>query len=425
MKLYYEYNLEGLPSHFCSSDNSVEYFFSYDAQKRLSCIKDQKESKHCFFYDDAGNLIQETLPNGNVISYEYDLKGNRIVKTLSDASKIRYKYEDGLLRAVERIAADGSVAYTHTYDQYALKLPLEETLLDRAGKLTKRYDKEGKLRVVEANHYKETIPNQGWNSLRQILKRVIVDCKGTQDYHCTYNHLGKIVRENEMSYSYHSSGDLHAKNHITYTYNRENQLVQAGAKQLQYDGDGNLIFDGDAQYFYDAADRLVSVKKGKYQVYYTYDAFNRRLTTFIQKFKGHQYCSYLYDGLQEIACYSKGDAETVCIPGLQGNVAIELKGVPYAPVSGCLGSINALLNHTGHLAEGYHYTALGEENIFDAAGKAKQPINPWRYLQNRFDKETGLYYVNGRYYNPGLGIFLSKEPISAMKNLPEKIFPEI
>jgi RHS repeat-associated protein len=35
----------------------------------------------------------------------------------------------------------------------------------------------------------------------------------------------------------------------------------------------------------------------------------------------------------------------------------------------------------------------------------------YRYAGDRYDNETGLYYVNARYYNPNLGRFLQTDPI--------------
>ena len=36
-------------------------------------------------------------------------------------------------------------------------------------------------------------------------------------------------------------------------------------------------------------------------------------------------------------------------------------------------------------------------------------INPYRYRSYRYDTETGLYYLNSRYYNPEWGRFINAD----------------
>ena len=41
-------------------------------------------------------------------------------------------------------------------------------------------------------------------------------------------------------------------------------------------------------------------------------------------------------------------------------------------------------------------------------------INPIRYRGYYYDKETGLYYLNARYYDPKLGRFISPDTFSIL-----------
>lgn len=413
IKLLYNYK-QGLLNTCIASDNSIFYTYSYDSQNRLIEIYDQvAKKKHTFSYDAFNRLEEEVFPNGLAIKNEYDFNGNKTVTTLPDGSKIRYTYSFGMLQAIERVTASGAISYSHTYNKYNLSgLPLEETLLDRAGKLTKNYDKLGKLCFVEANHFNESIPNDGWDPLRKIVKKVVHDAKGKLESTFKYNHLGQIIYEKDIhshSYLHHSSGNLFAKDDLSFSYNDLNQAVQIGKKQLSYDLDGNLLTDGQTQYSYDALGRLISIKKGKLDISYIYDAFGRRLTKLIKSFKGEQQLEYLYDGNDEIGCYNKGHPSEICIRGANGIVAIELQEKHYAPITDCSGNISALLSNAGHLVEGYHYSKYGDEVVIDSKGKVKHPISPWRFSSKRCDKETGLYSINGRFYSTELGLFITKK----------------
>lgn len=50
---------------------------------------------------------------------------------------------------------------------------------------------------------------------------------------------------------------------------------------------------------------------------------------------------------------------------------------------------------------------LGVKSLKDTVGVK----NPYRYRGYRYDNETGLYYLNSRYYNPELGRFINADSL--------------
>ena len=54
--------------------------------------------------------------------------------------------------------------------------------------------------------------------------------------------------------------------------------------------------------------------------------------------------------------------------------------------------------------EGYDYDDFGNPTGGNAA-------NPFRYNGEYFDEETGFIYLRARYYDPGVGRFVSEDPI--------------
>jgi len=71
-----------------------------------------------------------------------------------------------------------------------------------------------------------------------------------------------------------------------------------------------------------------------------------------------------------------------------------------------LGSVLNLTNSLGIKSNTYSYTAFGLTKA--QTGSA---INPWLYTGRQYDAESGLYFNRNRYYNPGLGRFITKDPI--------------
>ena len=64
---------------------------------------------------------------------------------------------------------------------------------------------------------------------------------------------------------------------------------------------------------------------------------------------------------------------------------------------------------TGQIVATYSYDAWGNCTVTNAAGYAVGDKNPFRYRGYYYDTETGLYYLNSRYYNPEFGRFISAD----------------
>ena len=68
-------------------------------------------------------------------------------------------------------------------------------------------------------------------------------------------------------------------------------------------------------------------------------------------------------------------------------------------------------NATGAVLKSYDYDAFGEE-----ADPSTTDANPFRYVGQYFDDETGTYYLRARYYNPDNGRFSQEDPIRSGLN---------
>lgn len=74
----------------------------------------------------------------------------------------------------------------------------------------------------------------------------------------------------------------------------------------------------------------------------------------------------------------------------------------------------------GALVASYVYDAWGNQKVLTAAGALDTTttsigrLNPFRYRSCFYDEETGLYYLNARYYDPSVGRFLSADAVSVL-----------
>ena len=71
-----------------------------------------------------------------------------------------------------------------------------------------------------------------------------------------------------------------------------------------------------------------------------------------------------------------------------------------------LGSPTSLSSSSGALMNTYTYNSFGK--LTASTGTL---TNPFQFTGHEFDSETGLHYFRARYYDPGVGRFLSEDPI--------------
>ena len=71
------------------------------------------------------------------------------------------------------------------------------------------------------------------------------------------------------------------------------------------------------------------------------------------------------------------------------------------------GSTTSLLASDGTGALVYEYTDFGETTIHEPDGN--QAENEICYTSGIYDESTGLYYLNARYYDPNMGVFLTED----------------
>ncbi len=141
-------------------------------------------------------------------------------------------------------------------------------------------------------------------------------------------------------------------------------------------------------------------------VTFTYDGSGRRLT------KNSE--SYTYDSSDRVvAC---GAFEFIY--DNTGLVACMYCGARYYYQRDLLGNIIAILDSMGNVVVKYKYDAWGNHKVLDAAGEeitSSSHIgnkNPFRYRGYFYDTETGLYYLQTRYYDPEIGRFLNMDSIN-------------
>ena len=86
------------------------------------------------------------------------------------------------------------------------------------------------------------------------------------------------------------------------------------------------------------------------------------------------------------------------------------------------GDIIGIVDSKGSQVVVYRYDAWGEVLVSsDASGFGLAQINPLRYRGYYYDQETGLYYLQTRYYDPKVRRFLNADDASVLTKDPEQL----
>jgi RHS repeat-associated protein len=91
-------------------------------------------------------------------------------------------------------------------------------------------------------------------------------------------------------------------------------------------------------------------------------------------------------------------------------VSMNLNGEKYFYLRNIQGDITGLVDQSGTEVVSYQYDTWGK--LVSVSGTLADTVgekNPYRYRGYRYDLETGLYYLNARYYNPEWKRFLNAD----------------
>ena len=178
-----------------------------------------------------------------------------------------------------------------------------------------------------------------------------------------------------------------------------------------YDARGNITSVSDGQstttYAYDSFDQLVRENNqaaGKTWTY-AYDDGGRRITKTVNGMAYNYH--YLGDQLVELTW---GGNKLHFTYDSTGPLSVNYNGTEYFYVKNAQGDVTGLVSTSGTRVVTYTYDAWG--NPLSTSGTMASTlgsVTPLRYRGYVYDTETGLYYLQSRYYNPTWGRFINAD----------------
>ena len=130
---------------------------------------------------------------------------------------------------------------------------------------------------------------------------------------------------------------------------------------------------------------------------------------------GSKTTTFHYDENKNVTHETDGNNQVIASYTYADNQPISMTrgGKTYYYQTNYRGDVVALTDSAGAVVATYEYDAYG--NLLKETGNVE---NPYRYVGYRYDGETGLYYLQSRYYNPETGRFLTRDTFEGLDEEP-------
>jgi len=346
----YSYDAAGyLASLTYPGNKTVTY--AYDELNRLKTVTDWDGRVTSYTnYDAAGRLKIFTYPNGVSAIHDYDAAGR--------LSYLLYSKQNTILRA-----------FTYEYDRVGNR-KIRRSLID--GNIEESYSYDALYRLTDA-YYADT------------AKYVV------------YSHDAAGNRTQQQE----ATGNGPWSTTFTGTYDAADQLQSGGGWTRTYDENGSQLIDGPRSLSWSPQHLLSQVAMFDTTTF-TYDGDGRR----VRQGKSGIVTDYVPDTtrkISEVLMETSTASTTYYIYGHDLLYSIE-SGAPHYLHADGIGSTLVGTNGLGQEDTRHTYDVFGAIRSMSGSHVTR------RRFTGEENDDTGLIFLRARYYNPGVGRFVSRDP---------------
>ncbi len=440
-------------------------------RKRQQCDSDL--GCRTYSYDAVGHLLSSNDANGNLIGFAYDAVGRPAAKSLPGGKSVNWYYDEsghgasqGMLTSV--IYSGGQEAYVYDnygrpsatvrcvmgvcetiktgYDAYdrvaSLTYPDCDTVIyhfDEGGHQSAAdgvaqisYDALGHIdSVANANGTVQSFsydPNRAWLTSSSVtaggatlyqaaysydaaarVRQIASTTDAALSQSFVYDDLNRLTSVSggvNQAYQYDLLGNITSKSNVgAYSYGdpaHKHAATQAGSALYSYDANGNMLSGPGKSLAWDGENRVSSVTDNGLTTSFDYDPTGSRIR------KGG---TYYFGGLVE----RSETGGLIKYISLDGRLVARRDGTgTYWFHADHVGSPRLMTNQTGAKIASYAYAPFGE-----TLSSSSTVDNSIGFDGQRSDSESGLVYMNARYYDPVLARFTSADTI-----VPDTVNPQ-
>jgi len=413
-----------------------------------------------YYYDKLGNLIlKREVQNQKEVSFEniYDSEHKNVLSskiTIGSESPMTYEYLydktlDGGLQSVKlpsgimcAVAKDklgrvaklscGNIASSF---KYLTKNGQTSNLISELGfasnnsleeRLSYKYDEKGNIREVRKNN--NLLARYSYDGLSRLIREdnKVFD----KTFTLTYDEGGNILEKRMYAFTLIENLEFEDYSVIEYRYplsGWRDQLVKVIKNGIEenfaYDALGNPTTYRGNSLSWSCGRQLDRFGEN---VSFKYNISGIRTS----KTVGDKTIKYYLNG-NKIVRQETGEEVMDFFYGANGLCGFSLNGQNYSYKKNAQNDIIGIYDSTGKQIVKYDYDAWGVQtlsyfveeceeyaqvdiNAYTDNSNINQYValhNPFRYRSYYYDTETGLYYLNSRYYDPELGRFVNADSI--------------
>lgn len=408
------------------ADNSIGLTtnYTYDLADRVTGIDYSNNFKINYGYD-LNNNVNNVKYNFNNKEYStnYSFGGDNNINSLSFDKTIQQTNYDRLLRTSSKNIINENATYKTEYkyvnanDKNKTTTLLESIKNGNEDEIKYIYDELGNIKEIYKGN--NIIVNYYYDELGQVIRENNKEQNKTYIYE--YDIGGNITNKNVYEYT-----DKEITNQpteiIEYIYNNANwkdQLTSYNGKEIIYDAVGNIISYNGNEYTWQNGRELATLRNNEKNLNISYKYNDNRIRT--EKIVNGERTQYLLD-------------DDIVILEIKGNdvfyyeynendelIGFKYNDEQYYYTKNGQNDIIGILNNNFEKIITYEYDSWGklisikdeQENDITNDTNSIGYKNPYRYRGYRYDNETGLYYLQSRYYDPEIGRFISADDLLA------------
>ena len=417
--------------HDPSTDEYIELRHSERNKLHQEISRQQGSLTSSYQYDPMGRLIkQQSLPSGASNEhltiqrdYHYDALGQ--LTHLSGHSVLDTNKKTK--QSTRNNQQQNQFTRNHQY-QYDTQGRLTEH------KLTDYHNNTGTTEVFAfdpaSNRVPVSVANDTTDEAQNNHSRPRELIQNNQRIRYTYDSHGRVLYKTLEALN---NPDTEPRISLQFQYNANNELEKSLRTQYQ----GNKVIKTQTVYHYDAFGRRIAkqsevrqlsnhqgrlTQSSKTQYKHTHMLWDSDLP--IQEYSDTHVYTTVYDqgSFKPVArlIWLRDDLPKVANDNIdsidhhQDSSVIQV----YHYHNDQLGTPNELTNRQGEVVWLADYEAWGNtakviysESKLEELKVSKEHLQPIRFQGQHFDTETGLHYNRFRYYDPDMGMFISRDPI--------------
>jgi len=378
--------------------------YSYNELDRLNTITYPDSSTVSFDYDANGNRLQ-MLDSLGTQSYSYDKLNRMLFHSDPFGNTVGYGYDDNGNRTT--LVYPGNNTVTYGYDVLNRMATVTDWLVH-----TTTYNYDVASRLVSTTNPNGTTAAYSYDKGNRLSSLVNAksDASVISSYIYTLDKIGNQLQESRNE----PLGPVLTPGTVAYSYDEENRMTAIDGIANSFDDNGNMIAKDSDAYNFDYEDRLIQTTIGGNVTNYGYDGLGDRY--FRTNSEGTT--RFILDTNTNLTnVIAEADASNAIsgyyIYGLGLISRINADGTTRYYHFDSRGSTVALTDQSQVMTDSYAYDPFGK--LVNQSGISQ---NAFTYLGGHgvMDEGDDLLFIRARYYDKGVGRFVSKDLLEGSEN---------